>query len=271
MNQVYINTINREIVNFLNTHLGGPFLPLWFFWGKWEEFCEGGGGGAGEKRYASALYPVTLIKCDEETNEPIRNEDGFCIRCNPGEGGVLIGKINPKRSVNEFTGYADKNATKKKVIRNVFKNDDAYFNSGDILVQDELGYYYFKDRTGDTFRWKGENVATNEIEAVISKIFGTEGRAGMMAIVDRDKNLNRDDLCKGLKAHLPSYAIPLFLRVMDSFPMTGTFKIKKIELQNEGFNIYNIKDPLYFLDLKQSTYIPLNNVYDDIMSGKLKL
>lgn len=103
-------------------------------------------------RHAYALYPVTLIKCDDDTHEPIRNNDGFCVRCPPGEGGILVGKINPKRCLTDFSGYADKKATSSKVIRDVFKKGDAYFNSGDLLVQDECGYYYFKDRTGDTFR-----------------------------------------------------------------------------------------------------------------------
>lgn len=121
-------------------------------------------------RYASVFYPVTLIKCNEATGEPIRGPDGFCQRCQPGESGVFVGIVNPKKTVNDFAGYADKKATEKKLIENVFKKGDRYFNSGDILVQDELGYYFFKDRTGDTFRWKGENVATSEIEAVISNI-----------------------------------------------------------------------------------------------------
>lgn len=121
-------------------------------------------------RYASSIYPVALIKCNETTGEPIRNHDGFCIRCPIGEPGVFIGKINHKKAANAFSGYADKKATQKKMLENVFRKGDLYFNSGDILVQDELGYYYFKDRTGDTFRWKGENVATSEVEAVISSV-----------------------------------------------------------------------------------------------------
>ncbi|XP_018568291.1 long-chain fatty acid transport protein 4-like [Anoplophora glabripennis] len=235
-------------------------------------------------RYAYALYPVTLIKCDEDTHEPVRNEEGFCVRCPVGEDGILIGKINPRRSLNDFSGYADKKATSSKVIRDVFKKGDAYFNSGDLLVQDELGYYYFKDRTGDTFRWKGENVATNEIEAVIAKVVGlndsvvygvevpgSEGRAGMAAIVDKDRTVNLNELAQGLKSHIPGYAIPLFLRITDALPMTGTFKVKKMELQKKGFNIHDITDPLYFYEAKKSTYVPLSDVYDDIISGKLKL
>lgn len=121
-------------------------------------------------RYAYAAYPVALIRCNEITGEPIRNSQGFCIQCEIGEPGIFIGKINPKKAANAFAGYADRKATEKKMLENVFRKGDLYFNSGDILVQDELGYYYFKDRTGDTFRWKGENVATSEVEAVISSV-----------------------------------------------------------------------------------------------------
>ncbi|CAH1365871.1 unnamed protein product [Tenebrio molitor] len=236
-------------------------------------------------RYAGAIYPVTLIKCNEMTGVPIRGSDGFCKRCQPGEPGVFIGIVNPKKTVNDFSGYADKKATEKKLIDNVFRKGDLYFNSGDILVQDELGYYYFKDRTGDTFRWKGENVATSEIEAVISNVTnlndavvygveipGTEGRAGMVALVDNTKTLDLDKLCKGLKDNLPSYAVPLFVRVMDSVPMTGTFKLKKTDLQQEGFDIEKVKDRLFLYDAKNVTYVELtHNKYNDIMTGKIRL
>lgn len=121
-------------------------------------------------RFAYGIYPVALIRCDEATGEPIRNSHGFCMQCDIGEAGVFVGKINRKKAANDFSGYADKKATEKKMLENVFKIGDLYFNSGDILVQDELGYYYFKDRTGDTFRWKGENVATCEVEAIISSV-----------------------------------------------------------------------------------------------------
>ncbi|EFA06666.2 long-chain fatty acid transport protein 4 [Tribolium castaneum] len=236
-------------------------------------------------RYASIFYPVTLIKCDEETGAPIRNSDGFCQRCDPGEPGVCIGIVNPKKTVNDFAGYADKKATEKKLIENVFKKGDRYFNSGDILIQDEFGYYFFKDRTGDTFRWKGENVATSEIEAVISNIVdlsdaivygveipGTEGRAGMVAIVDRNNTLNMKQFCLGLKNNLPSYAVPIFVRVMTTVPMTGTYKLKKTELQKEGFNLEKIQDKLFLYDAKNVDYIELTKEkYHDIMTGKVRL
>uniref|UniRef100_A0A0K8TSP3 Very long-chain fatty acid transport protein n=1 Tax=Tabanus bromius TaxID=304241 RepID=A0A0K8TSP3_TABBR len=209
---------------------------------------------------ARKLYPVCLIKCDEATGEPIRDENGRCIRCKPGEPGVFIGKINPKRALSSFSGYADKRASEKKVVKDVFKEGDAYFNSGDILVTDILGYYYFKDRTGDTFRWRGENVATSEVEAVISNVVGlqdcvvygveiphVEGKAGMAAIVDPEKKVDFEELSVGIRGSLPPYARPLFVRIMPAMPMTGTFKLKKRDLQLEGFDLHKIKDPIYYL------------------------
>jgi solute carrier family 27 fatty acid transporter 1/4 len=103
-------------------------------------------------QFAKPIYPVELIKCDEETGEPIRNEEGFCMCCEYGEPGVFIGKIGSKDPARAFSGYSDKKASEKKVLSDVFKSGDKYFNSGDILVMDVYGYFYFKDRTGDTFR-----------------------------------------------------------------------------------------------------------------------
>ncbi len=116
---------------------------------------------------APSVYPVALIKVTED-GEPIRGEDGLCIRCKPREPGMFVGMILKNHPIRDFHGYADPNATKKKVAVDVFKRGDAAFLSGDILEMDELGYLFFKDRTGDTFRWRGENVSTSEVEAVIS-------------------------------------------------------------------------------------------------------
>lgn len=237
-------------------------------------------------RYATIVYSVTLVRCDEATGKPIRNQQGLCRGCAPNEAGILVGKINPKRAISEFEGYADKEATEKKILRDVFEKGDVYFNSGDVLVQDEFGYYFFKDRTGDTFRWKGENVATSEIEAVISNVAelndsvvygvqipGTEGRAGMAAIVDTNNTLDLKKLASGLKSRLPSYSVPVLLRIMDSIPLTGTYKMKKTDLQREGFDIEKIKDhKLYYYNAKNSEYVPLTEeIFDDIMKAKLKL
>lgn len=210
--------------------------------------------------FARTFYPVTLVRCEEETGEIIRNSDGFCIRCKPGEAGVFIGKIEQKKALNSYVGYADKKASEKKVLRDVFSKGDMFFNSGDILVTDLYGYYYFKDRTGDTFRWRGENVATSEVEGVITNIVGlkdcavygvdipgTEGKAGMAAIVDTEGKLDLVQLGAGIRGSLPAYARPLFIRVLSEVPMTTTFKLKKRDLQLDGYNLEKIKDPIYYL------------------------
>lgn len=234
-------------------------------------------------RYAWFLYPVGLIRVDEMTGEPIRGEDGLCVHCKPGEPGVFVGKIKPKNPISSFSGYADRKETNKKVIYDVFTHGDQGFNSGDILVMNELGYFYFKDRTGDTFRWKGENVSTAEVEAVVSSVAGlkdavvygvevpqVEGRAGMAAIVDTDNTLDLATFVQGVQAVLPSYACPLFVRVLSQLQMTGTFKLKKLDLQVEGFNPHNIKDQLYFLMGGQ--YVPLTEeLYGDITNGRIRL
>lgn len=234
--------------------------------------------------YAGSLYPVGLLKVDEETGEPIRGSDGLCIPCKPGEAGIFVGKINPKKVVNDFAGYADKKASDQKILRDVFKKGDRVFNSGDILVMDEFGYFYFKDRTGDTFRWRGENVATSEVEAVVSNVIGlkdtavygvevpgVEGKAGMAAIYDPENTLNLKDMAEGVKKSLPSYARPLFVRVLSELPMTGTFKLKKRDLQRDGFDIKIVKDPIYFLD-RSGIYTKLTEtLYNEIQDGTIRV
>uniref|UniRef100_A0A1B0BPD5 Long-chain-fatty-acid--CoA ligase n=1 Tax=Glossina palpalis gambiensis TaxID=67801 RepID=A0A1B0BPD5_9MUSC len=120
---------------------------------------------------ARTLYSVQVIRLDEESGEPICNHNGLCERSVAGETGLLVAKVDPRRAVTSFHGYADQKASEKKLLRNVFKKGDVYFNSGDLIVVDILGYFYFKDRTGDTFRWRGENVSTQEVEAIIGFYF----------------------------------------------------------------------------------------------------
>lgn len=235
-------------------------------------------------RYAGSLYPVALLRVDEETGEPIRGPEGFCVPCKPGEPGVFVGKIDSRKAVNDFSGYVDKKASEQKIIRDVFKKGDRVFNTGDILVMDELGYFYFKDRTGDTFRWRGENVATSEVEAVVSGVIGlkdtvvygvevpgNEGKAGMAAIYDPEGSLNLKELAEGVKKVLPTYARPLFVRVLSKLPMTGTYKLKKRDLQCENFDITKLTDPIYFLD-RTGTYVKLTEeLYKNILEAKCRI
>uniref|UniRef100_A0A8D9EG90 Very long-chain fatty acid transport protein n=1 Tax=Cacopsylla melanoneura TaxID=428564 RepID=A0A8D9EG90_9HEMI len=201
------------------------------------------------------------------------------------EPGILIGMIKESRAESHFNGYADEKASEKKIIRNVYSHGDAAFNTGDILIKDKLQYYYFKDRTGDTFRWRGENVATSEVEDALSKIVqlkdaavygveipNVEGKAGMAAIVDIENTLDLKQLISGMQKTLPSYARPLFIRTIKEVEMTGTFKLKKIDLQTEGFNPNKVKDPLYFMDPSTNEYIPLTtDIYQKIVDGKVRL
>ncbi|XP_059061297.1 long-chain fatty acid transport protein 1 [Achroia grisella] len=236
-------------------------------------------------RLVSSIYPLILVKCDEITGDIFRDSNGKCISCGPHEPGVLLGKIDAKKAILTFSGYADKTASEKKMVRNVKEDGDCYFNTGDILVMDHYGYFYFKDRTGDTFRWRGENVSTAEVEGVITTIVGlkdsvvygvaipnVEGKAGMVAIADPERKLDITTLAKGLKSSLPVYARPLFARILPEPPLTATFKLRKKELVEQGYNISLFQDPIYFLDQKTMEYVPLTQkLYDDITQGAVRL
>ncbi|XP_050675995.1 long-chain fatty acid transport protein 4-like [Leptidea sinapis] len=236
-------------------------------------------------RIIPAIYPIAIIKVDEDTGEPIRNSKGLCQLAKPYEAGVFIGKIQPNHPSRAFLGYVDKEASEKKIVRNVLKHGDSAFISGDILTSDDLGYLYFRDRTGDTFRWRGENVSTTEVEATISRIanqrdavvYGveipnTEGRAGMCGIVDADDTLDLDKLALDMAKDLPKYARPVFIRIMKTMDMTATFKIRKVDLQKEGYNPSTIADKLYYFDPKQNKYVILGSEdYDKIVSGQIRL
>lgn len=179
------------------------------------------------------VLSVYIIKIDDEMR-PIRDERGFCIECKPGEKGLLIGLIGTTAKT-AYNGYANnKQASNGKIIEDVFKSGQRAFNSGDVMICDAYGYLYFCDRLGDTFRWRGENVATVEVENCISghlnsaevnvygvQVPGQEGRAGMAALMRQDVDV--DALAVHLKANLPSYAKPLFLRLSKEFDYTGKF------------------------------------------------
>lgn len=233
-------------------------------------------------RILPIVYPVTLIKCNPITGEAIRNNKGVCIRCGPGETGEFVGKIIEGDPTRSFDGYVNKEATKKKIVRDVFWKGDMAFSSGDLLEMDEYGYVYFKDRTGDTYRWKGENVSTMEVEGIISEllkqqdciVYGVEvpnceGKAGMLAIADKQADLKK--LISDMRHRLAPFAIPVFIRVVDEIEATGTFKLPKVGLQQQGYNINKIDDPIYLVDLKKNDCIRVTQqVYDDITSGNLK-
>eukprot|EP00058_Branchiostoma_floridae_P009386 XP_002594874.1 hypothetical protein BRAFLDRAFT_86042 [Branchiostoma floridae] len=231
------------------------------------------------------FYPIRLVRVDEGTGELLRGPDGLCIPAQAGECGELVGKIIQGDPMREYDGYADKQATKKKIAYDVFKKGDMAFLSGDVLMMDELGFLYFRDRSGDTFRWKGENVSTMEVEGAVSRLLdhrdtvvygvevpGLEGRAGMAAVADQNNSLDLKKLASSLKQALPGYAIPMFLRLTKNVDTTGTFKLKKTDVRKEGFNPDVISDQMYYMDLSAGTYKPLDSAaYQDIVSGKIRL
>ena len=234
--------------------------------------------------YLKSKFNCDIIKYDVETNANLRGPDGYCIRTDDDEVGELIGEIRNEDPRFRFEGYETKEATQKKILRHVFKKDDAWFRTGDLLKRDGLGYYYFMDRVGDTYRWKAENVATGEVAAALSKfagitqanVYGVEvpgydGRAGMGAIV---AEIPPD--MKALKAHLeaslPHYARPVFLRLSSESETTSTFKFKKTNLVKAGFNPDNIADPVYFANPASGAYEQVTeDIYEKICSGEVRL
>ena len=233
----------------------------------------------------SILNPYWVVKYDDEKDEYIRDENGFCQLCSHDEPGELLGRINMDKAAanGNFAGYHNNpEASKKKIIRDVFKKGDAYFRSGDLLKVDKNGFFFFVDRIGDTYRWKGENVATGQIQNVFSKfqgikeanvygipIPGMEGKCGMASIVI--ENLDFDGLYDFTKDNLTPYSNPYFLRIKNEFNNTGTFKYRKVDLVKDNFDINVVKDDIYFRDDKQKKYVKMTkDLFDGIMNQKVK-
>lgn len=212
--------------------------------------------------------PYAIIKFDTDIDEPIRNDKGFMERVDAGETGLLISEVSKARP---FDGYTDKAASERKLLRNVFKKGDCWFNSGDLVRDQGWHHIQFVDRVGDTYRWKGENIAASEVESVIASLDtidhavaygvavpGADGRAGMAAItVKPGCEFDGKLFAQQLFERLPVYAIPLFLRLREEQETTGTFKYRKVELKASGFNPALAADPLYYLKDKASGYLPL--------------
>ena len=226
---------------------------------------------------------MELVKFDVVEERPIRDAAGFCIRADVDEPGEVLGKItNVGRQ--DFSGYHDQKATEAKILTDVFEEGDKWFRTGDLVRRDADNYLYFVDRIGDTFRWKGENVATNEVADVMSKypgvelanvygveVPGFEGKAGMAALtVGSDFSVL--GFADHLREHLPAYAVPLFLRIQPEAETTGTFKFRKVELVKEGFDPGQTDDPLWFLEPAAEEFSTLDGeVYSRIVDGDYRL
>ncbi len=233
--------------------------------------------------YLRWRFPIRILRFDIERGAPVRGPDGFCIECPPDEAGEAVGKIESEAGAR-FEGYTSAADTQKKILRDVFEKGDSWFRTGDLLKRDAQGYFYFVDRIGDTFRWKGENVATSEVAEALGvvpgireanvygvSVPGMDGRAGMAALVV-DPAFDPAGLAQAIGRNLPAYAVPIFLRLTPEMEVTGTFKQRKVELVKEGFDPATIVTPLYWLNPATRTYEPLTRqVYADIISGRVKL
>lgn len=210
-----------------------------------------------------------IVKYDVENDEPIKDSNGFLIPVSKGETGLLISEISSKSA---FDGYVNKESNEEKILRNTFKPGDLWFNSGDLLQDIGFRHARFVDRIGDTYRWKGENVATAEVEGIVGnlkcvemcaaygvQIPNNDGRAGMVTIVKRiNENFNIDAIANQLQKELPKYAVPIFIRLKDEINLTHTHKIKKFDLKKEGFNC---DGQLYVMLPKTNTYIKMDKNY----------
>jgi len=233
--------------------------------------------------FLSHRFPAVIVRQDVESGEPLRDSRGRCVRCEPGEIGQALGRISSASGQQRFEGYTDKVDTEKKILRDVFEEGDAYFATGDLMRRDPDGYIYFADRIGDTFRWKGENVSTQEVAQVLTEfpdvraacVYGvvvpnTEGRAGMASLV-ADDNLDLAGLYSHVSARLPAYARPLFVRVVRELEATETFKAKTRALIEEGFDPGRTGELLYFDDRAVKAYAPLDpDGFARIASGAIR-
>ena len=221
-----------------------------------------------------------LVKYDVDNDEIVRDARGHVVPVGFDETGEAITRIS---DIAPFEGYSDEAATEKKILRDAFKDGDAYFRTGDLLTRDADGYYYFVDRIGDTFRWKGENVSTTEVAAVLGgcpgvleanvygvEVPGADGRAGMaMLVVDDD--FDPAALRDHANANLAAYARPVFLRIRTEIEITATFKHRKKDAVEEGFDPA-MDDPLWFHDPDEKTYVPLDDaLHQRILAGDVRV
>ena len=220
--------------------------------------------------------PHALVRYDVDADEIVHDKEGRCIKVAKGEPGLLLGEIT---QATQFEGYTTKKDTEKKILRDVFKSGDAWFNTGDLVKTVDVGFamglphYQFVDRVGDTFRWKAENVSTNEVGETINghpqiefcnvygvEVPGADGRAGMASMVLSDNvgELNLEDFSAYVGEQLPSYARPVFLRIQPEMDTTGTFKMVKGELRKEGYDLEQVTDALYVMKPGSKVYEKLS-------------
>lgn len=300
---VYIGELCRYLMNTPKTAKDAS-IPLHSIMGNglrpdvWMPFkerfgikrvCEFYGASEGNVAFANLMNKnqtvgmttseVKLVAYNVDADEVVRDNAGRCIEVPPGEAGLLLCKITPE---TVFEGYTDQEATEKKIFRGAIEDGDAWFNTGDLMRTVPAGFtlnnphYQFVDRVGDTFRWKSENVSTNEVGEIIngfdqikfSNVYGVEmpncdGRAGMAAVTLQDgvSELDLDRFAEYLQKELPRYAIPVFIRVQPDIDVTGTFKMLKGDLRKIGYDTAATDDPIFVMKVGTERYTSLDKDY----------
>lgn len=235
------------------------------------------------------------VKIDVDTEDIVRGPDGFVVKCNSGEPGEVLHRVDEIMKEAAFKGYfKNEGASGKRWIRNVFEAGDLWFRSGDVMRLDEDGRLYFVDRLGDTFRWKSENVSTNEVSDCLGlhpqvaecNVYGVsvphaDGRCGCAAIVMADgttvDRLDFAGLAQHVTTRLPRYAVPIFLRITPNLSYTGTFKVQKGQAKREGVDPDAIakagsKDIVYWLPPQGMSYVPFRQEdWQALQAGRVKL
>ena len=258
--------------------------------GEFYAASEGNGGFANvfnkECTVGLGISPMKIVAYDVAKEAIVRNQDGCCIEVEQGETGLLLIEVTEK---SKFDGYTEKADTDKKILEDCFVIGDKYFNTGDLMKTVDVGFaygqihYQFVDRIGDTFRWKSENVSTNEVGEIINKyseilytnvygieIPGTDGRAGMAAIVFKNsagsEQIDLSSLSIYMNENLPGYARPLFIRILQELPTTTTHKLQKNELREQSFHLEEVKEELLVRDPSTGNYQKLDSdFYDRVM------
>ena len=263
--------------------------------GEFYGASEGNGGFANvfnkDCTVGLPIAPVKLVEYDVANDEIVRTPEGRCIEVPAGDPGLLLIEVTEK---SKFEGYTDDGASEKKLVRGAFEDGDIYFNSGDLMRTVDVGFsygqkhYQFVDRVGDTFRWKSENVSTNEVGEIINhhddviftnvygvEVPGTDGRAGMAAIVFKEGkdigSVDVESLSKHINNNLPTYARPLFIRILPELPTTTTHKLQKNDLREQAFHLDQVEEDLLVMKPGTDAYVRLDtDFYDEIMQRNVR-
>ena len=262
--------------------------------GEFYGASEGNGGFANvfnkDCTVGLGIAPMKLVQYDVANDEIVRDGNGMCIEVEEGEPGLLLIEVTTK---SQFEGYTDTEASDKKLMRNAMREGDLYFNSGDLMKIIKVGFgfgqkhYQFVDRVGDTYRWKSENVSTNEVGEIINnyediiftniygvEIPGTDGRGGMASIVFKEglnaDNINLSDFSAHVIGNLPGYARPIFIRVLDELPTTTTHKLQKNDLREQAYHLGKVDNVLLVMKPGDKVYSKLDSdFYDKIIRREI--